>query len=237
LPLCFRILTCGKVCDDRPVSTRRSVGRPRAVSRPRTGLTPREEILAAAAELFTLQGYTSTSTREVAERAGIRQASMYHYFGGKAEILASLLASTVRPSLETAQALVRADGPAAARLWALCYRDAYLLCSGSHNLGALYLLPEADRIAEFQELRSALRECYAGLLARIPEAATLPGTERTGRTRLVFALVESVILIRRDAPDLDPAAMAAATADAALRVCGVPDQELSRFGRALLTGG
>lgn len=218
------------------MSTPRRVGRPRAVARPRTGLSPREEVLAAAAELFTGQGYAATTTREVAERAGIRQASIYHYFKGKEEILASLLESTVRPSLEAARALMDATEPAEARLWALCHRDVRLLCSGPHNLGALYLLPEAERFERFREMRDALKDAYARLLARTAVAATLAEPELALRARLVFSLVESVILVRRDAPALDVEPTAEATADAALRVGGVPDGELPRLrelGRGL----
>jgi AcrR family transcriptional regulator len=205
------------------VSSPRGVGRPRAVARPRTGLSPREEVLAAAAELFTEQGYAGTTTREVAERAGIRQASIYHYFRGKEEILASLLESTVHPSLEAARTLMDAPAPAEARLWALCHRDVRLLCSGPHNLGALYLLPEAERFDRFQGLRNALKDVYARLLAQSAVAATLTEAEMSLRTRLVFSLVESVILIRKDAPAVSVEPMAEATADAALRVGGVPD--------------
>ena len=217
------------------MSASRRVGRPRAVARPRTGLAPREEVLAAAAELFTGQGYAATTTREVAEQAGIRQASIYHYFQSKEEILASLLESTVHPSLEAARALIDAPAPAEARLWALCHRDVRLLCSGPHNLGALYLLPEAERFERFRELRDALKDAYATLLARTALAATLTEAERGLRARLVFSLVESVILIRKDASALDVQPMAEATADAALRVGGVPDTELPAV-RALARG-
>jgi AcrR family transcriptional regulator len=217
------------------VSASRRVGRPRALARPRTELAPREEVLAAAAELFTGRGYAATTTREVAEHAGIRQASIYHYFQSKEEILASLLESTVHPSLEAARALIDAPAPAEARLWALCHRDVRLLCSGPHNLGALYLLPEAERFERFRELRDALKDAYATLLARTAVAATLTEAERSRRARLVFSLVESVILIRKDASALDVEPMAEATADAALRVGGVPDTELPGV-RALARG-
>ena len=219
------------------MSSPRRVGRPRAVARDRTGLTPREEVLAAAAELFTEQGYAATTTRAVAERAGIRQASIYHYFKGKEEIFATLLESTVHPSLETARALMDASAPAEARLWALASRDVRLLCSGPHNLGVLYLLPEAERFARFQELRDALKNAYARLLSDMAVAATLTEAERGMRARLVFSLVESVILIRKDAPGLLVESMAEAAADAALRVSGVPDGELPgmrALGRELI---
>lgn len=54
----------------------RRVGRPRADRlRPASGRPPREELLCAAAELFTVRGYAATTTRTVAERAGMRQAT------------------------------------------------------------------------------------------------------------------------------------------------------------------
>ncbi|WP_306317041.1 MULTISPECIES: TetR/AcrR family transcriptional regulator [unclassified Streptomyces] len=220
--------------------TSRRVGRPRAQERPASGLEPREEVLAAAAELFTTRGYTATSTRAVAERAGLRQASLYHYFDGKDAILAALLEGTVRPSLRVAHELVpRADVPPEARLWALCHSDVALLCGGPHNLGALYLLPEVqtDRFTVFHEVRAELKESYAQLLAATEPGSALDARELALRADLVFGLTESVILIRRAAPEREPGSLAEATADAALRIAGVPQRSLARprrEGRGLL---
>jgi AcrR family transcriptional regulator len=224
------------VCEDREVSTRatRRVGRPRALDRPASGLQPREELLAAAAELFTTHGYTATTTRAVAERAGMRQASMYHYFDGKEAILAALLEGTVRPSLDLARMLAaRPDAPAEARLWALCRFDVGLLCTAPHNLGALYLLPEvrAERFAGFHRVRAELKAAYGGQLAATGAGSALDADELALRTDLVFGLTESVILIRRAVPARDPQILAAATADAVLRVAGVPERTLAPLRR------
>ncbi|PJE95089.1 TetR family transcriptional regulator [Streptomyces carminius] len=220
------------------VAATRPVGRPRASGPSRTGLSPRQELLEAAAELFTTRGYTATSTRAIAERAGLRQASLYHWFGGKEDLLAVLLESTVRPSLRTAHALRRyaADGGDGtgpwARLWALAHADTALLCGVRHNLGTLYLLPETagEPFAPFRALRRELRDAYRTALAE----AGRPGPVHT---RLVFGLVESAILVRRDDPGLDVAAHAAASADAVLRVAGCPGEETAGAaagGRELL---
>ncbi|MEU6988483.1 helix-turn-helix domain-containing protein [Streptomyces sp. NPDC046324] len=220
--------------------TSRRVGRPRAQERPAGGPEPRDEVLAVAAELFTTRGYTATSTRSIAERAGLRQASLYHYFDGKEAILAELLEGTVRPSLDVAARVVsRADVPPEARLWALCHSDAALLCEGPHNLGALYLLPEVqtERFAVFHRLRAELKDSYARLLATTEPGEALGPEELALRADLLFGLTESVILIRRADPARDAAALAAATADAALRVAGVPQRSLTRLrreGRGLL---
>ena len=47
----------------------------------------RREVIAQAAELFDRAGYHTTSVAAVAEAAGIRKPTLYHYFSGKDEIL------------------------------------------------------------------------------------------------------------------------------------------------------
>lgn len=204
----------------------RRVGRPRADRlRPDSGRPPREELLYAAAELFTVKGYAATTTRAVAERAGMRQATMYHYFAGKEELLAELLESTVAPSLVLARRLLlERDRPATLRLWELCRADVMLLCGGPYNLGALYLLPEVggSRFAHFMRMRLELKDTYLELLD-----GTCVGTELAAdraelvlRNDLVFGLIEGVMLIHRSDPARSVTAFAEATADAALRIAG-----------------
>ncbi|MHC3472042.1 TetR/AcrR family transcriptional regulator [Streptomyces sp. 7R007] len=202
----------------------RRVGRPRAEQRPDSGLSPRDELLTAAAELFTTRGYAATTTRAVAERAGMRQASMYHYVSGKEELLAELLESTVKPSLAYARELLADDAvPAEDRLWALCRTDVELLCGGPHNLGGLYLLPEvrAERFAGFHAVRAELKDAYRQLLAATAAGGALAKSELELRTDLLFGLIEGVILVHRSDPERPVSAFAEATADAALRIAGI----------------
>ncbi len=202
----------------------RRVGRPRAAQRPDSGLEPREELLAAAAELFTTLGYAATSTRAVAERAGMRQASMYHYVSGKEGLLAELLESTVTPSLAYARELLADDAtPAESRLWELCRADVEVLCGGPHNLGVLYLLPEVrtEGFAGFHAVRAELKDAYRQLLAATAAGSALAKGELDLRTDLVFGLIEGVILVHRSDPERPVSAFAEATADAALRIAGV----------------
>jgi AcrR family transcriptional regulator len=202
----------------------RRVGRPRAAQRPDSGLQPRDELLAAAAELFTTRGYAATTTRAVAERAGMRQASMYHYVSGKEELLAALLESTVTPSLAYARRLLADDAaPPEERLWRLCRQDVELLCGGPHNLGGLYLLPEvrAERFSGFHAVRDELKDAYGQLLAATATGSALARSELELRTDLVFGLIEGVILVRRSDPGRPVRAFAEATADAALRIAGI----------------
>jgi len=164
---------------------------------------------------------------------------MYPYFASKEDILAALLEGTVQPSLDLARLLLDRGEPAEARLWALCRADVELLCGAPHNLGVLYLLPEtgAERFADFRRVREELRASYAALLAATAAGAALPGPDRQLRSDLVFGLVESVILIRRQTPDRLPDALADATADGALRLAGASAHvlaEASARGATLL---
>ncbi|MEH0582080.1 MULTISPECIES: helix-turn-helix domain-containing protein [Streptomyces] len=201
----------------------RRVGRPRAAQRPDSGLSPRAELLTAAAELFVTRGYAATTTRAVAERAGMRQASMYHYVSGKEELLAELLESTVTPSLTYARELLADDVRAAEdRLWELCRADVEVLCGGSHNLGGLYLLPEVrtERFAGFHAVRGELKGAYRQLIAATAAGGALAKSDLDLRTDLVFGLIEGVILVHRSEPDRPVSEFARATADAALRIAG-----------------
>jgi len=218
-------------------------GRPRAGGPSTSGRGTDEDILDAAAVLFCGVGYSSTSTYAIAERAGVRQASLYHHFAGKHEILRALLLSTVTPSLELAERLAASAEPAPVRLWALCAGDVRLLGGGRANLGALYLFPEVDdeRFAGFHDLHRQLRERYTGLVAECAPAAGGGGEAadvvETGH--LVLSLVEGVILRRREEPGLDVDALAERVADGALALLGLPRDAVAaaRTAGAALLGG
>ncbi|WP_165065562.1 TetR/AcrR family transcriptional regulator [Marisediminicola senii] len=197
----------------------RTSGRPRAAGPSPTGLGTRNDILHAAAHLFCTVGYGSTSTHSLAATAGIRQASVYHYFSGKHEILLELLLGTVRPSLDVARRLLDGPEPAESRLWALCVADARLLSGGETNIGSLYLIPELadERFAPFHALRAELEAAYETLVV----ACGVPATEGRAASILVLGLVESVILQRRREPETIDELTAPSIADAALKVIDV----------------
>ncbi len=53
----------------------------------------KQEILEAALNLFSVQGYEATSISQIADAVGIKKASMYSHFSGKQEILDTMLQS------------------------------------------------------------------------------------------------------------------------------------------------
>lgn len=213
-------------------------GRPRHQQPSRPGATARDEILDAAAELFTTQGFASTSTRSIADAVGIRQSSLYHHFKTKDEILEDLLEGTVSGGLKFARAVAalpggtsETDSPAGTRLHAVALYDGTQLCNARWNLGVLYHLPEvrSTRFARFLADRQELRRLYGELGAGLSAA---PGGPDGGD--FTFRLVESLIYLRADGVATDDSA--AQAADAGLILCGL-GQELPAIraaGRTLI---
>lgn len=189
------------------------VGRPRSNPSSSTA-SARDEILDAAAALFAERGYAGTSTRSIAERVGVRQASLYYHFAGKDEILLELLETSVRPSLDFVEQLRDAPDPAAA-LWALAAIDVGTLLATPHNIGSLYLAHEVQepRFESFRQHRAQLQQAYVDLAA-----AVRPDGDAAFLGACCMQLVEMVIPMRRDAePD---AAIARSIAAACLRIVG-----------------
>ncbi len=168
-----------------------AVGRPRKNSPRRRGSTAREEILDASAELFTTQGFASTSTHQIAEAVGIRQASLYYHFPSKTEIFLTLLNSTIEPSLGLAEELDNSSASAEQRLWALVAAESRLLLTSGWNVGRLYQLPVAksEEFSDYHEARDGLREYFRNF------AAAIVGKDDP-RVELPFHIALSVIEMR-----------------------------------------
>lgn len=198
-------------------------GRPRLNTARRPGMTARDEILDAAGELFTTLGYASTSTRHIAELVGIRQASLYHYFRTKDDILCALLSQTVSPTLGFIPSLLGAQPAltAAEHLHALAAFDGDQLLSGPWNLGALYLLPELRdaRLEPFWSDRERLRLHYLALSRAVVEQTGV----HEAVADLPFRLVESLVNMWSTPPGPQRDELPVHVADACLRVLGIPD--------------
>jgi AcrR family transcriptional regulator len=156
----------------------------------------RESILDAAAELFATRGYAATGTREIAAVVGLRQASLFHYFARKEDLLAELLDRTVAPSLAATDWLTSASGRPDARLYLLARHDVANLCGRRHNLAVLQLLPEAraERFASFWAKRSELRARYEALIEEAAEAGLLIDLPVDSLTHVVFGAVEATMM-------------------------------------------
>lgn len=77
-----------------------------------TVVSGQARVLAAAVELFATKGFHGTGIREVAEHAGMRSASLYHWFSTKEELLVRIMTEGNQRLCHAARlALVELDEP------------------------------------------------------------------------------------------------------------------------------
>ena len=69
--------------------------------------TTKDGLLSAAREVFTASGFTESSIAEVVARAGASVGSLYHHFGGKAELYLALFEDYQQRQEARAAAAVR----------------------------------------------------------------------------------------------------------------------------------
>lgn len=74
------------------------------------------EILKVAADLFYEQDYHSVGMRLIAERAGVRSASLYHHFSSKEEMLYSIILEVTRDFISDRLAILEIEDDFANRL-------------------------------------------------------------------------------------------------------------------------
>ena len=206
---------------------RQGPGRPRHIEPLDDHLTPREQILGAAARLFTRQGFAATSTRMIAEEVGIRQASLYYHFTGKDDILGELLERTVRPTLDSLDKLDQQSATPEARLYMLALRDARVLAELDHNIGTLPTHPDVtntDVYQEYEAARQQLRAAYGRLGIACASEVVISTVTQHQLGWMIFQQVEGVVRARaEDGGKVVPERDLRAVAATCLRICGVAE--------------
>ena len=84
------------------------------------GDATKESILEAARESLREEGYSGTSIRAVAERAGVQLSLVHYHFGSKQSVLVAVLERENEKLLERQQALFTGPGPLSAKWRAAC---------------------------------------------------------------------------------------------------------------------
>jgi AcrR family transcriptional regulator len=73
----------------------------------------RQQIVRVAADLFSKHGFSGTTTKEIAEHAGVSEAIIFRHFATKRDLYSAIIDSKTRPSSESTQA--RLEEAAAAK--------------------------------------------------------------------------------------------------------------------------
>jgi TetR/AcrR family transcriptional regulator, cholesterol catabolism regulator len=117
-----------------------------------------ERVLDRAAELFWTKGYAATTTREIAASLGISQASLYHHFASKENLLYQLCVTSLEQLLNAVQCAATESNCAEARI--------RILVSTHLNTLLKYRTRHALMLTELRALSGARRRQVVGLRKR-----------------------------------------------------------------------
>ena len=132
------------------------------------GADTRAQILEAARDELAGEGYGNTTTRSIAERAGVQLSLVHYHFGGKQQLLAAVLVNENELLLERQRALF--DGPESlAEKW----RAACAYLREDVRSGYVRILWELWAVGLSEpELAATWREAIAGWRALLTRVAT-----------------------------------------------------------------
>jgi AcrR family transcriptional regulator len=131
------------------------------------GEDTRALILDAARDALARDGYTKTTTRAIAERAGVQLSLVHYHFRTKQQLLAAVLARENERLLERQRALYAAPEPLAAKWTTACaYLREDLRTGYVRILWELWAVGLAD-----EELAARWREALAGWRDLLTEVA------------------------------------------------------------------
>jgi AcrR family transcriptional regulator len=126
----------------------------------------RQQAIRSAAAVFAEKGFHGSSTKDIAERMGIKQGSLYYYFKSKEEALGEVCLFGIEDYVHRMDSIAGSDQPFEAKLMATItshlssYREKNEALK-VHNDERLYL-PEEKR-TRLKELGSNYRRSLEGI--------------------------------------------------------------------------
>jgi AcrR family transcriptional regulator len=141
------------------------------------------KLLAAAAHLFRAQGYSGTTTRELASLMGIQKASLYHHMGRKEDLLYELAFRALTRAIERADEVLAGGGSAKERLRDLIIVHVVdVLEEGDQFATTLIEIRALDgpRRAHVLQLRDAYEGRICDLVREAQAVGDVPDDRRAG---------------------------------------------------------
>ena len=126
----------------------------------------RQEAIRAAASVFAEKGFHGASTRDIAERLGIKQGSLYYYFRSKEEALGEVCLFGIEDYVRRMERIATSDQPFEAKLLATLtshlssYREKNEALK-VYNDERLYLPEEKRKV--LKQLGSGYRQLLEGI--------------------------------------------------------------------------
>jgi AcrR family transcriptional regulator len=205
-------------------------------------LTTKQRIEQSALQLFATRGFEATGIRDIADRAGLSTAALYHYMGSKDELLVAFMVESMTELTQAARAALEGAATPAAQLSALVRTHV-----GFHTLDAQRSLVADDELRAVSDAAfikvMQLRDGYERLWADTLEAGQRSGEFSFPDARITrLALLEMCNGVARwysDRGRMNPAEIADCFADLALAMVGAKltgAAEHATAGQAHATG-
>lgn len=169
-----------------------------------TGTLSRERLVKAAQDLHWKHGVAATTPRQVLERSGVGQGSLYHHFPTKRDLSLAAVTRTVEEMLESAGSTLLASStpPQRIREYLSHPRDAVAGC----RVGRL----TADAaVMSDSELQNLIADYFVELIAIVTDVFAEDGMDRTKaqqRATAAIATVQGGYVISRALGDPQPMA-------------------------------
>jgi AcrR family transcriptional regulator len=186
-------------------------------------ISTKRRIEQSALQLFAAKGFEATGIRDIADRAGLSTATLYHYMGSKDELLVAFMVESMTELTRAARAALEGCADPAAQLAALVRTHV-----GFHTLDAQRTLVSDDELRALSDVAfikvMQLRDGYEQLWAETLERGARSGEFSFPDARITrLALLEMCNGVARwysDRGPKHPAQIAEAFADLALAMVG-----------------
>lgn len=162
-----------------------------------TVVSARERLVEAAVEAFAEKGFTATTTRDIASRAGMSPAAVYVHHDSKEDLLFHVSLEGHRAALAVVESASAVDADPVARLRRLVH-DFSLWHAVNSRVGRIvqyefHALSDAHR-AEIAELRRAIEHVAQEVLRAGVATGTFTVDDVAGTARSILSL--SIDLVR-----------------------------------------
>jgi AcrR family transcriptional regulator len=186
-------------------------------------LSTKQRIEQSALQLFAARGFEATGIRDIADRAGLSTAALYHYMGSKDELLVAFMVESMTELTRVARAALDGAARPAAQLSALVRTHV-----GFHTLDAQRSLVADDELRAVSDAAfikvMQLRDGYEQLWADTLERGQRSGEFSFADARITrLALLEMCNGVARwysDRGRMNPAEIADCFAGLALAMVG-----------------
>jgi AcrR family transcriptional regulator len=152
------------------------------------------KILRATAELIAKQGYSATSTRDIAAAVGVEQPAIYKHFSAKSDIFAALVRLALEWPIELADELGALPVPAVVKLHRWLRECLNHLQASPEVVVTIIATPELwqDRFTAEQALASKIEHKLAELVEMGQAEGDLRAMNPVSASRLLQALFDAL---------------------------------------------